>query len=173
MDQQYSVALPQKVISDQEAFNMLQATKSYFGDDNYLQGRHLTEKLVEGLISDGQTALAADVNRLHNALKEFHRGEFRSAGFFDPVETDLIEDLHRDAAKTRWSDAIRKLTVDLQEFYKPLTISSESEWSGIDWDASKAVLARRKAETFPEDLSMMERLEIWHDASKGSKVPGL
>ena len=159
MVQQGSVTLPKKVISDQEAFSMLQATSSYFSDDNYLQGLHLTEKLVEGLISDGQTALAADVNSLHNALKEFHRGEFRSADFFDPEQTGLFDDLRRNSARTRWSDAIRKLTDDLRGFYAPLTIGSQIEWSWIDWDASEAVLARKKAETFPEDLSMMERLK--------------
>jgi hypothetical protein len=55
-----------------------------------------------------------------------------------------------------------------EEFYKPLTSGL-----GIDWDSSEAVLARKKAETFPEDLSMMERLKNWHDASKGSNGPGL
>jgi hypothetical protein len=155
------------VLTESEAMAMLEAVHQYFNEDNFIKGHHFMENMVEDIARDGLADLAKEVNQIHATLKEFHRGDFKSANFFEQGDADIFKDLREKAKGTRWEEAATKLAHDLKGLEAAF---EELPVRNVDWEASAEVLTRVKTKKFPDDLSMTERLGQWQRSQSAGVI---
>ena len=154
------------VLTKQEALEMLNAVHTYFNDRD-ISGRHQTEATAEAMINAGLTDLAESTMDVHNALKAFHRGNYKGAAYLTD-DTPVGENIVEQAEGTRFAKFAAGLARDLKSFDALCTGESF-----VDWDEAAKVVAEVKREKFPKDLTMVEKLDQWqHDQSKGHPPRG-
>jgi len=146
---------------------MLDDCRWYFNENNSIGGRHRYEILAEDFAREGLPLLSREVLWIHRALEKFRMGQFAAAKHFHehgPIFTSLVS----HASKTKYHASVVDLVEGLKSFAEPLEHCGED---GLDWPASSRVLAKVKAEFFPEDMTMVEKMAHWHSSSTGRTTP--
>jgi hypothetical protein len=146
------------VLTEHEAFALLSNSHGYFTSFEPISGRHRTEIVAEAMARDGLTGTAEDTMFLHSQLKLFHQGDYSAIGAFNQVP--LIENLLVSAKGTKFERAVEDIIRPLESFIEIFDRLSEARRQ-IDEDRSSEVLAKVKQDRFPEDMSMVEKLDKW------------
>ena len=142
------------VLTEQEAFSLLMAVHRYFRDtDAHVGGRHRTEIVAEEMVKDGKASLATDVLHIHGTMQDFHRGSFKEAMFFG--DSPVFEGFVEASRGTRFAESVDHIVRELKIFGEVINEKP------IDWAKSADVLAKVKRDKYPEDLTMIEKLDRW------------
>lgn len=154
------------VLTDTEAFSVLDSLNNYFtGDEDvYVGGKHRTEVVADAMLREGLVELSHTAMQIHNTLKEAHRGNFRALDFL-ANGANVVEDFLKSAKGSRFQQAAQELMQPIRDVSKIFADHA------IDWQQSIPVLADIKKETFPEDLSMTEKLGIWQRQQSHDVTP--
>lgn len=156
--------LKRHVLSEREAFGLLSSSHRYFNAaDAYINGRHKTEILAEAMLQAGQESLATDAMYLHTAMTAFQKGAFNEVQFLSegPVFTGFL----KNAQATKFEASVKKLVGQLSSFDEILTDRD------VNWETSSTILAEMKRARFPNDLTMVERLDQWQRDQPNGREP--
>ncbi len=158
-----------RCLSDHDAFSLMDASHIYWDRNTAcINDQHKTVIVAEEMAREGLMALADDMMLIHDAMKQFSRGDFRAASSL--AENSILDQIHDKARGTRFEDAVDHITNPLRAFAEVFERFGENG-SGIDWAESAGVLARMKREKFPGDLTMVEKLDQWQQGRQG-RTPG-
>ena len=128
-----------RVLSDQEAFGLLDANHNYLkAEGTRIGDKHQAEILADAMVREGLTKLAGAVTGLHNAMKGFARGDF---GKGQHMEDPVIETVLEYSTGTKFADAAKELVAPLNAFRE---VAAEK----VDWAKSANTLAEQKGGIF-------------------------
>lgn len=155
------------VLSSKEALSLLAAAHNYAQrPDRAINGRDWAEIVAEAALAKGHANLSDSISAMHSSIMGFHKGSYREIEFLLNTP-EIHEEVREEAKGTGFEPAVALLFGRLAAV-PILNKKNYGRFLGrvIDWDASSKVLLDVKQEHFPQDLTMIEKLNIAQASSQ-------
>jgi hypothetical protein len=145
------------VLSKKDAWALLAAASNYMrAPERTVDGKERADILAEATLAKELSDLSDTISWIHSSVMRFHKGDYKAIQYL--LETPAIrDDVKNEAKGTTFATAVERLFSPLRYFVELEDKLGERD---IDWEKSAKVLLKVKAEKFPEDLTMVEKLTV-------------